>query len=234
MNQHVDASNDEAIALIREELLAEHRDALAQLESTRRALQGTQETLSTERRTRLESQAELDAKTRAVQDAEAKAAAAEQVAANEAASRKSLEEQLRLAKEEAGLQLKAKMETAEATERRLVRQRYVLAFAILPLLLGVVLAYVCYGLAVTSLPALAQGWKRWAFVAGTGLLPFASACLLSPMHADENKHLSDWWVCKWAKHLGRKGIAAPVTSALTAVYQGGAWDWFKAAAGLNP
>ena len=230
----VDASNDEAIALIREELLTEHRDALAQLESTRRALQGTQETLSTERRTRLESQAELDAKTKAVQDAEAKAAAAEQFAANEAASRKSLEEQLKLAKEDAELQLKAKTEAAEATECRLVRQRYVLVFAVLPLLLGLVLTYVSYGFAVTLLPALAQGWKRWAFVTGLGLLPLAFACLLSPMHADKNKHLSDWWVCKWAKHLGRRGIAAPVTSALTAIYQGGAWDWFKAAAGLTP
>jgi hypothetical protein len=229
-----DASNDEAIALIREELLTEHRDALAQLESARRALYGAQETLSAERRTRMASQAELDAKVKAVQDAEAKVAAAEQLAAEEAASRESLEEQLRLAKEATERELKAQKDASEATERRLVRQRYALAFVILPMLLGVALVFVCYGPAVAALPELAQGWKRWAFVAGLGLLPLAIACLLSPLHADSSKHLSDWWVCKWAKHLGRKGIAAPVTAALTAVYQGGAWDWVKAVSGFNP
>lgn len=229
-----DASNDEAITLIREQLLTEHRDALEQLESARRALHGAQETLSAERRSRMESQAELGAKAKAVQDAEAKIAAAEQLAAKEAASRKDLEEQLRLAKEAAERELKAQTDAAEGTERRLVRQRYVLTFAVIPLLLGLALTYVCYGPAVAALPGLSQGWKRWAFVAGTGLLPFAIACLLSPMHADGNKHLSDWWVCKWAKHLGRKGVVAPVTAALTAVYQGGAWDWVKAATGFNP
>lgn len=229
-----DASNDEAIALIREELLTEHRDALAQLELARRALNGAQETLSVERRTRLASQAELDVKAKAVEDAEAKVAAAERLAAKEAESRESLEEQLRLAKEAAACELKAQAIAAEVTERRLVRQRYVLAFVVLPLLLGVALAYVCYGYAVAALPDLANGWKRWAFVAGTGLLPFAVACLLSPMHADANKHLLDWWACRWAKRLGKNGVAAPVTAALSAVYQGGAWDWVKAATGFNP
>ncbi len=229
-----DASNDEAIALIREELLTEHRDALEQLAAARRALSGAKETLSAERRSRTESEAQLDVQTKAVQDAEARVAAAEELAGKEAASRKNLEEQLRVAKEKAALQLKAQTDAAEAKERRLVRQRYVLAFAVLPLLLGFVLAYVCYRPAVAALPELARGWKRWAFVAGTGLMPFAIACLLSPVHADANKHLSDWWVCKLAKHLGRKGIIAPVTLALTAVLQGGAWDWFKAITGFKP
>lgn len=229
-----DASNDEALALIREELLTEHRDALSQLEVTRGELHGAQESLSVERRTRLQSEADLDARTKAVQDAEAKATAAEQLAAKESKGRQDLEEQLRLTKQAADLQLKTQAETAEATERRLVRQRYVLLFAVLPLLIGAALAYVGYGPAVEALPALVQGWKRWAYFAGVGLFPLAVACLLSPLHAEGNKHLSSWWVCRWAKQLGRKGIGAPVLAALSAIYQGGAWDWVKALTGFNP
>lgn len=229
-----DASNDEALELIREELLTEHRDALSQLEIARGELHGAQASLSVERRTRLQSEADLDAQTKAVQDAEAKAAAAEQLAAKESKVRQDLEEQLRLAKQAADLQLKTQTDNAEATERRLVRQRYVLLFAVMPLLLGAALAYVGYRPAVEALPALAKGWKRWCYFTGVGLLPLAVVCLLSPWHAERNKHLSSWWVCRWAKQLGRKGIGAPVFAALSAVYQGGAWDWVKAVTGFNP
>jgi hypothetical protein len=118
-----EASNDEAFALIREELLTEHREALTQLEIARGALHGAQESLSTERRTRLQSEVELDARSKAVQDAEAKAATAEQLAARELKGRQDLEEQLRLAKEAAALQLKTQADAAEATESRLLKVR---------------------------------------------------------------------------------------------------------------
>jgi len=104
----------------------------------------------------------------------------------------------------------------------------------IPLLIGAVLSYVCFGPAVEALPALAMEWMRWAFLTGVGLLPLAVACVISPLHAEKDKHLSSWWVCRSAKHLGMEAIAAPVSITLSAIYSGGAWDLVKAVTGFNP
>lgn len=218
-----DASNDEAIALIRDELLAEHRKALSELETARGDLHGAKDSLQAERLIRAQSEAELDVQSKAMRDATIKLQAAEQIATTEIERRKSVE-----------AQLKSQADAAEATERRLIRQRYVLLFVALPVVAGGFLAYVCYGPVANALPALAEGWTRWVFTAGLGFLPLGIAGLLTPLHADQNKHLSNWWVCRCAKHLGKKGIVAPVMAALSAIYQGGAWDWVKAATKFNP
>lgn len=224
-----DASNEEAIELIREELLSEHREALTQLETTRNALHGTQESLETERQRRLRTEEELNTKAKAIQDAEAKATRAEQLAAEQATGKAELEKQLREEKRTTATQLSI----ADQTERRLVRQQYVLVFLALPLLVGVALTFACYQFATSLLPALADGWQKWAFLVGLGLLPFAATSLISPLYADSRKHLSGWWFSTGLKFFGRWGVWAPVSVTLSAIYQGGAWDLVKKMAGWN-
>ena len=222
--READASNDEVIELIREELFTEHQNTLSQLETVREELNKTKESFTAERQNRMQSEVVLDARLAAVREAEAKVAAAEQFAKEEAQGRKSLEEKLRLAQlDKAAVEelLKSRVNAAEASERRLVRQRFALLFIALPLMMGGALAYVCYGPVVVALPALAQGWKRWAFTLGLGLVPLAIACLLSPFHTNHNQHLSSWWVYRWVNRIGKKGIAGPAMVTLSAIYQGG-------------
>ena len=105
-----DASNDETIALIRDELLTEHREALSELETVRGDLHGAKDSLQAERLIREQSEAELGVQSKVVRDTASKLQAAEQSAKEEKEKRKSVE-----------AQLKSPTDAAEATERQLLR-----------------------------------------------------------------------------------------------------------------
>lgn len=228
-----DASNDEVLELIREELLAEHQQTLTQLEATRGALHGTQASLEAERHSRQMADAELKTKSEEVAAAEAKALAAEQAAELLAKERQDFEDRVRKEKEAVETELKAQKAATELADRGLQRLRYALIFFAAPAIIGAVLAVPIHGMLAEYLPALAGGWKKAAIVCGVGLIPIAFSCLLSPLYTDQRKHLADWWPCRLAKRL-RGAILAPLSVTASAIYQGGAWDWVKAVTGFNP
>jgi hypothetical protein len=229
-----DASNDEAIALIREELLAEHRDALAQLEATRGTLKHTEDSLVQERKTRKQSDEQREATSKELREAQARAETAEGLAAAASKEHADAKEKLRLASEALEVQRLKNEGLVLAEERRRVRLQYVLSFLLLPAAMGVLFVYFGYRPTVEVLPSLESGWKRWAFVLGVGLLPLALSCVVSQYYVPKRNHLSSWWVSCSAVHVGKKAVLAPIVSVFSAVFQGGAWDWVKAATGFNP
>jgi hypothetical protein len=229
-----DASNDVVFELVRDELLSEHRQTVAQLETTQGTLRTAEETLAAERRGREQSDSQREDAARLLKQAEEKAEAAELRAEKEAKTRAALEEQLRTGETASEIKLREQAEHTNALERRLARQRYVALFLVLPSALGLWAAFAGFGPAVAALPLLAKGWQRWAFQIGIGLLPLATTCIASPWYAARSKHLADWWVVRFASYAGKKAILAPLTATGSAFYQGGAYDWLKSITGFNP
>lgn len=230
-----DASNDEVFELVREQILREHRDTVSELEKARSTLRSAEEAISAERRNRTLSEAERDnIINMQLKIAEEKAVDAERRAEDEARARRELEKQHRQKFDEVNAQLQAQAKAIKNADGRSQRQRYMLIFVTLPIIIGVSVAYVGYHFAVQVLPQLATGWKPWVFLLGIGLSPFAVAILFSPHYSSKREHLKAWWLVRLIGHVGKKGVAAPVLLATSAIFQGWVWDWVKAITGFKP
>lgn len=229
-----DVSNEETIALIREEILSEHGAALAQLEVARGALKQTEDSLVREQLTRQQSEEQREAAAKELLKAQARAEAAESFAATADRDHKDASEKLRLAHKALDAQRAHNETLVLADERRRVRLRYVLFFLLAPSAVGVMVVYFGYQSTVELLPSLASGWKKWAFAVGAGLLPLAISFVVSQYYVPKRVHLADWRVSNTIALVGKKGILAPVIFVCSTVFQGGTWDWVKAATGFNP
>lgn len=229
-----EASNDEAFELVRDELLAQHRHTVEQLEAAKGDLKQREDALSAERRERQQSDSEKATTASRLEKAEMKASMAERRAQEHEAARQQLEKQRSDETARNQTRLQSEADRAEAAERSLARQRYTTLFFVVPAVLGVLLAYVCLPPVLSALPAIGLGWRKWVFIAALLLMPLCVSFLLSPLYARGSKHLVDWWPARAAHYLGKKVVAAPLLAFAGAVYQGGIWDWVKAATGFNP
>ena len=111
--------------------------------------------------------------------------------------------------------------------------RYALLFYIFPAIAGAVLAYGVFGPAIDFLPALGQGWKKLAFIAGLFLVPVCVAFSLSPRYVASRAHLADWAPVRVVHFIRRKLIVAPMLTGGSAIWQGGVWDGIKAMLGIS-
>jgi len=217
--KEADASNDEAFALVREELLAEHQAALILLEQAKGDLSTTAASLSTERASREASDSALLATQEQLRKAEESAKAAEQKAIET--------ENLRKASE---YQLSQISQAATVAQRDLVRLRYFLIAILAPSLIGFVLGVAAFLGLSTSLGAI----QKWTAAILIGLTPLAVACLMSPYFTVKHAALQSWRIARIVDWIGKKALIAPASLALGAIFQGGVWDWVKAVTGWTP
>lgn len=229
-----DTSNDETIALIREELLSEHRDALAQLEVTRGTLKQTENSLIQERSSRQQSEEQREAASKELLEVKARGEAAEGRAETVSKEKEDAKEQLRVANEALDAERALNAALIRSGHQRQARLSYALTFLLMPILIGLGIVYLGYPSLAETLPSLASGWKKWAFSVGVGVLPLALSCVVSKYYVPKQIHLANWWVSRSVALVGRKGILAPAFFVCSAVVQGGAWDWVKAVTGFNP
>lgn len=196
-----EATNDEVFDLVREEMLAEHKEAVSALDKTKDSLALTEASLTKERGVREiteqklgETNAQLENANQRVLEAEGKAAEKERIAL--------------------------------AAETQLNQQRFAIFFWGLPLFLGVVAGYLAYSFFDSNFVGSTLTWGLWAVIA-IGLLPLAISCLYSSHYVTKHPSHETWWLAKVTVLLGKKAIAVPGSAAFTAIYQGGVWDGVK-------
>lgn len=234
----VDASNDEAFELVREELLAMHHTAVQTLEHTEATLTSTTTSLEQERRLReatdqsfKQVSIELNEIKSQAADAARKAKEAEQRAAAAEKAKKDYEDNV-------ALELTRRDEVIAAANKSMVRQRYVAGVLIMPLAVGGALGAWAYGalprMLTVSFPQITLGsGVAPAGALALGISPIAIALLVSPHLTKKFPALQNWWVTRFANFVGKKAIAGPILVTLSAIYQGGAWDWFKSTLNIN-
>ena len=211
--KEADASNDEAFALVREELLNEHQAALSLLEQTQGHLNTTAASLDSERMSREALDDALLATQEQLRDSEESVRSAEQRAIESEHLRKAGEQHLRQISE-----------AATVAQRDLVRLRYFLIAILTPSLIGFALGVS----ALLAFPTSLGATQKWPAAILIGLTPLAVACLISPYFTMKHAALQSWRVARIVNWIGKKALIAPASLALIAIYQGGVWDWVKA------
>ncbi|MGJ7565257.1 hypothetical protein ACSFBM_15500 [Variovorax sp. GB1R11] len=217
-----DASNDQVFALVREELLSEHKAALSSLELAKGYLSKTEASLQAERKSAEQSALALKASSDQLLAAREKAEAAERRAAEAEQSREAHAEKL-LVKER---------EVADA-HASLIRLRFVLCAVVIPAIVGIGLG-LWTGYSIEKFSTTIGRVPVWAAAMSVGLLPMALTCVASSIFIRRHAALQDWRFAQALELLGKKAIAAPALLALGAIFQGGIWDWVKAASGWTP
>lgn len=175
--KEADASNDEAFALVREELLAEHQAALSLLEQTRGHLSTTAASLDTERMSREALDNALLATQEKLRESEESARLAEQRAIEAECLRKADEQQL--------------IQTSQAAtvaQTDLVRLRYFLIAILTPAIISFVLGVSAFLGLPTSLGVI----PKWMVAILVSLTPLAVACLISPYFTVKHPALQSW------------------------------------------
>lgn len=213
------ASNNEIFELVREELLAEHKVALAALGETRGTLAESEETLEFERSNNAESQRKLDASmvqiadaNRRAEEAEKKASEIEVVRLQEVA-----EHQLRL---------------TEAAQELRLQNRYIWTYIALPVLFGTGLGIYAYFFAIERSSIFVGHLTIFGLVAAAVLFPFSISCLLTGLHIEKHPAMATWWPSRTLAYIGKKAIVAPIVAIVGAIFAGGVWDGVKALLGL--
>jgi hypothetical protein len=216
-----DASNDVIFELVREEMLAQHKEVVSTLGQVQDSLSVARTTLLSEQeiRTRTEqalgeTSAQLEKVRRQVNLAETRASVAENERIKEASELKTA--------------LAAKEQMAEQLAAKLVSQRFVFLFWIAPWLLGVILGFIAFGQFSELFPAVEKNWVRWAIVGAAVVVPFAVACLFAERHVEKYPSLACRTLARFSAFFGAKAIALPGGLALAAIYQDGVLKVIKA------
>jgi hypothetical protein len=211
-----DASNDEILALVKEELFSEHKAVLIALEQTKGHLSTVVVSLADERASREQSEKALESTNRQLTEAQQKVEAAEQKAATA--------EQRRLVKEQ---ELLRSEQEAASSQISLVRLLYGLLAVVIPSVVGAGLGAAAY-FTIGGIAKSIGSMPIWAAAVSIGLAPLVIAFVFSSFYTRQYPSLQSWWLTCAIDWVGKKAIAAPVTLAAAAVFQGGVWDWVKA------
>jgi hypothetical protein len=206
------ASNDEILALVKEELLIEHKAALTALEQTKGHLSSVAVSLEGERASREQSELALERTKRLLTEAQQKVEAVEKNFAQA--------EQRRLVNE---VEQERTAQEAAVTQKNLVRLHYGLLFVVLPSAVSVGLGAAVYF--VMGGPAKSfEPMPIWAAAVSFGLAPLAIAFFFSSFYTSSRPSLQNWWLARAIDWVGKTAIAAPFTLAFVTIFQ----DWFKA------
>lgn len=210
-----DATNDEVFALVRDELLTQHKETVSALSKAQDNLAQTQASLDAEREGRERSARQLSDASKEIEEANKRATAAEK------------------AREELVVETQAKLHILEQGVRKselaLAKERFVLLFWGIPWLIGAGLGYLAY----QYLPIAASSWLYWLLLGLTVATPFAIACLGASRYLNKNQVISNWGLAQFTAVQARKAMSVPVTLGIAAIYQGGLWDVVKKLLGLG-
>ena len=211
--QEANQTADEAIQLVREELLKEHRQTTSALEAVKEDLKEKERKLQLHEEQAEVTKTELERITRTKEELENAARRLEQSAAQDVAA---------LSEQKASLEARA-----SSAERRFERQRFVLLFIVLPLLLGILIIQFASRPLIELISIPTTDFQKSIISGGLFLLPFATAFAFAAEYVRQRSHISNWMPAKVVAWIGRKLFIAPLVSASQAVYQGGVWDWVK-------
>ncbi len=214
-----DASNDEIFELVRNELLAEHKDTVQALEQSKASLMRVESSLEAREAAHLNTQQQLTEESQKVKELERIADKASKEA--EEAKKYALDADAKLQKERADLikLLSEKDSQLMLTQQKITRFLYMLFGVSLPIFAGIAILY--FTLIVWASP------PPIAVSISFSLLPFVIACLTAPVLIKRYTALKNWWLSKLMSWIGIKAIWAPVVFFSSAVVQGGAWEWVR-------
>jgi hypothetical protein len=234
------ASNDEVFQLVRDELLIEHNRALDLLGQVNGNLAASEASLQAERASNAESQRMLADSIRELSDAKRRAQETELKAADDEshriadANRRAEEAEHKAANAEAARLLQEtehQSQLATAAKEFQLKNRFLLVYLALPIVLGIALGVLAYFSAVARPSLFSHTWSIWVITVSVTLFPFSLACLFTQYYIEKHPSLSVWLPSRVAAQIGKKAIAAPILAGGGAIFQGGVWDGVKAIIG---
>ncbi len=221
--READASNDEVFNLVREELLAEHKNALSIINEAKGTLATLEASLADERASReaservlAENSALLDDKEKMLLEARKHAEEATALAKRvEAEANKKIDQQSRA--------------ILDAENAILIQQRQIFSFLFfaLPIAIGFVFAYWAHPYLVRLVGDTERVWGAWIMTVAIGVLPLTFSCAVVSLYLVHHPELESWWLAKLLS-VGKKALVAPALLALSSVFQGSVWDGVKA------
>jgi hypothetical protein len=223
----IEASNEEAFQLVRDEILTHHREVSERLELANSSLQEQQLHLDQERQAReaaLQSQQET---ARRIADEESRRQEAERNASNLAVANAQLEGRLQQSSQVSNQQIQSERDRADGAERTLARIYFAVVFVIIPALLGGLIFWLSNGITPDSLPGMTTDARILFARLAVAVLPLTVFWCLAPRYADNRSHLKMWWPSRAISWIGRKVILAPSLLAIEAIFAGGTWDGIK-------
>jgi len=218
--READASNDEAFALVREELLAEHGNVVKALDVVKGSLAQTEASLDLERSNRKVSEQLLGSTSVMLEEASQRVVEAEKRAADAETARL---QQIT----DAEIKLQEKSNQASAIETTLLKLRFTIFFIVLPVVAGIGLGFTFHTLALLF---LTQQTHQWGILLATifgALLPFALSCMYVPTYIKNKPSIENWKLARIVAFLGKKALVGPAGVAFIGAFQGGVWDALK-------
>jgi len=169
----VEASNDdEALELVRDELIAIHNEQAENLDKAKGELVSVSVKLQ-------DAQASYD-------DAKGQWSSSESKYQSEVEKNQAL-----------GDALNGEAKLRGIAELKLAKAKYLIYFVLVPTLFAAVLAIGSYLAAVYVFPGRISGWKMYVFVVVPAfLIPFAMSWMLVDRYLNTNRHLDGWWPSK--------------------------------------
>jgi hypothetical protein len=238
----VDASNDRAFELVREELLTLHHDAVDSLGRKQSELANANLVLADERRLRSAADLALENANQQHTAAEERAAKAEELhreaedqrlaaearAASDAAAFASREQALTL-------QLQATADEALKARTAVTRGKYTAGVLAAPTVGGAAVGVWAY----SQLPVLFSSMASLttpgmlAMATAAGLVPLAGTAALSPWLTSRYPALQNWRVSSAVNFVGKKLVVGPVLLAGSTITQNGFWETVKGFLGFT-
>lgn len=200
-------ATDEALELVREELLSHHNATVEQLKEERDEAKRLAEALS-------------DSSQRAVR-AETRATDAEQLTDTLKGQHEASLQEASAAKAQA----QGETNRANAAEQQLTRQNYAVLFFVLPLILGPVIWYYGIDKVVAAIPVLGSGWRHWTLTAVLLLFPIGISMLLSPAWTYKSRYLESWYLARLAKSV-RKTLIFMLGAGMLSMFEDGFKSFF--------
>lgn len=205
----VTASNDEIFELVREELIAEHKETVERLGEARSQLGVTQGALERQGGELLAMQERLHETQQLQVDAEGAAAVAR------------AEIKVRQDEVAAGKIREGSLEGAVRSQERLL---FLVLFLVVPVILGVTVSVTG---SVLLLDEKFGHLTRVFFCVAGFLVPSALAFCIAPWYIKGRKNLSDWAISRCVAWVGKKFVLLPIGLAIAGIFQGAVWDSVK-------
>ena len=226
--KEAEQSDDEVLQLVKDEILAQHNEALSELEQVKSSVQLLQTSLADTTLEKDEARKSLQAIT-VNAESFAQLAEAERERADRADS-----ERIRLDQEHVAL--KEGLASSHEKSERLI---YLMLFVLLPFLVGGFFGIWVRGNLQEMLLGNARNIatdlsnSNTQLVAfGATLLPFLCFALLSKWYTKGRQALSTWWFSEMITWVGI-GLWSLIIVTMGAVYQGAVWDLVKVALGIK-
>lgn len=230
----VDATNERAFELVRDELLTIHHDAVYTLDKSQIELARTAEELAEERRQRSATDDKLQQAGEQSSAAEERAKEAERQMREALQRAQDAETSLVTREQTLSAQVKASEENAAKARTALTRLKYTTGVLAAPAIGGPAVGVWAYsqlptlfsGLAAMSMPSIV------ALSAAVALAPLAGTAALSPWLTNRYPALQNWRVSSVVNFVGRKFVLAPLALGASTITQNGFWETVKSSIGF--